>query len=136
MRCPGECVNGCIVPLKGSILLSSFCASTSNSHGLWFYAVLGSNRSRWGAGARLGKGEEHFGSTGRHYWYAEHDVDTDQLGFEDYNLDKSEQRYQGAIVACSTNDMLSWRNEGAMVRLGLRSMTPPPSPFPHTIPFN
>jgi hypothetical protein len=43
-------------------------------------------------------------------------VDTDQLGFDGYKLDRSRQRYQGGSMSCSTNDMKSWRNEGTMVR--------------------
>lgn len=69
----------------------------------------------WGAGARLGPGADNHGETGRFYWYGEHDVDTDQLGFENYALELSDERIQGGIFSCSTDDMLSWRNEGTML---------------------
>ena len=64
-------------------------------------------------GARIDGNDK--GQTGRWYWYGEHDVDTDQLGFDGYKLDRSRQRYQGGSVSCSTNDMKSWKNEGTMV---------------------
>lgn len=81
---------------------------------LYFNAFTQDNdRSRWGVGARIDGNDK--GQTGRWYWYGEHDVDTDQLGFDGYKLDRSRQRYQGGSVSCSTNDMKSWKNEGTML---------------------
>ncbi len=75
--------------------------------------IVGACRSRWGAGTRI---DRNNGDTGRYYWFGEHDVDVVQRGFEDYLLDRSTEQYQGGLMACSTNDMLSWKNEGTMVR--------------------
>jgi hypothetical protein len=77
-------------------------------------------RSAWGAGTRIESGLYPKKQGGRYYWYGDHDVDTLQPGFEFYALELSRQRYQGGVVACSTNDFVSWRNEGTMVsdRLG------------------
>jgi hypothetical protein len=46
---------------------------------------------------------EDFGESGRYYWYGEHD-------FHD-----GTDYFKGAVTACSTNDFVTWRNEGIMV---------------------
>merc|ERR1719326_1719370 len=60
----------------------------------------------WSSGKTAGTG----GTTGRWFWYGEHhnpayQVDRDGLG----------NFLRGGVMACSTSDFITWRNEGAMI---------------------
>lgn len=76
----------------------------------------------WGNGVHYGVSANNYGTTGRFYWYGDHTIDTALPENSPYAIDRAGATFvpglpklQGGMYACSTNDMLSWRNEGIMV---------------------
>jgi len=66
----------------------------------------------WSAGAEK-DAEAELGATKRFIWYGEHEnVDLDER--EGYTVGGN---MRGGVSACSTNDFITWRNEGTMLHL-------------------
>lgn len=68
-------------------------------------------------------GPDEYGANphGRYYWYGDHEVDTDADLYSKYAVDTplpslpQPPADQGGVYACSTVDMVTWRNEGIML---------------------
>jgi hypothetical protein len=70
-----------------------------------------------------GEGGSNYGTSGRYFWFGDHDLNTVESANSGYAIDGSQflpslpRDSQGGLYACSTTDFVTWRNEGIMVRV-------------------